>query len=372
MAPSRTYQNAASRWAGIGPYYAMFPVRFADETIQKYSQPGDTVIDPFAGRGTAVFSAATQDRIGIGIDINPVGFVYGQTKIEPARRDAVERRLEQLGRSASDYVEEADKLPEFFQLCFSVPVRQFLLAARSNLNWRKRKIDRTVMALLLVYLHGKKGAALSNQMRQTKAMSPEYSVRWWRARKFDPPEIDPVAFMRTRVRWRYAKGMPPGGGSRMYLGDSATKLRHLRTRIERGSMARARFLFTSPPYHAVTNYRYDQWLRLWLLGGVPNARRTGVPGEGKFEGRKPYRRLLRRVFEEAATILDESATVYVRTDTRKFTYDTTVAVLDDVFNDKVMIEIKRPLDGTSQTHLFGDTNGPKQGTGEVDLILKPR
>ena len=372
MTATRTYQDAASRWAGIGPYYAMFPVQFSDETVRKYSEPGDTVVDPFAGRGTAVFSAATQDRVGVGIDINPVGFVYGKTKINPAQSDAVQRCLEQLGRQAADYSEEAEELPEFFRLCFSAPVRQFLLAARSKLNWRQRKIDRTAMALLLVYLHGNRGAALSNQMRQTKSMSPDYSIRWWRDNGLDPPQIDPVDFMRSRIQWRYAKGTPDVRSSHMYLGDSVEKLRRLRTRIERGSMARARFLFTSPPYHAVTNYRYDQWLRLWLLGGVPNARRTGMPGDGKFEGRKSYQRLLRRVFDAAAAILDESATVYVRTDARKFTHDTTVAVLSDVFKEKTMLAVSRPLGGTSQTHLFGDSNSPREEVGEVDLILLPR
>lgn len=33
------------------------------------------------------------------------------------------------------------------------------------------------MALLSVHLHGKRADSLSNQMRQTKSMSPEYAIR---------------------------------------------------------------------------------------------------------------------------------------------------------------------------------------------------
>ena len=55
------------------------------------------------------------------------------------------------------------------------------------------------MALLMIDLHGKRENALSNQMRQTKAMSPQYSVQWWRERSMKPPELDPVEFMLKKL-----------------------------------------------------------------------------------------------------------------------------------------------------------------------------
>ena len=160
----------------------MFPVEFADEVVQTYSSPGDVVLDPFAGRGTAIFSAATQKRSAIGIEINPVGYVYAEAKLRAASRGDVECRLDELEERSSEFEDEAARLPCFFHGCYSLRVRRFLLAARTDLNWRRNKVDRTVMALLLVYLHGKIGAALSNQMRQTKSMSPPYAIRWWAER----------------------------------------------------------------------------------------------------------------------------------------------------------------------------------------------
>ena len=127
------------------------------------------------------------------------------------------------------------------------------------------------IALLLVYLHGKIGSAMANQMRQTKSMSPQYAERWWDEHDLDPPDVDPAAFMKARLSWRYAKGTPRGLSGRMYLGNSIEKLERLRQAIEDGSRAKANVLFTSPPYRAITNYHYDQWLRLWLLGGPPRS-----------------------------------------------------------------------------------------------------
>lgn len=370
MAMARTYQDAASRWAGVGPYYAMFPVAFADEVVRTYTRPGEVVLDPFAGRGTAVFSAATQDRSAIGIEINPVGFVYAKAKLNPGSQDEVEVRLDELAERAEQFDDEATNLPLFFHRCFSPRVCRFLLASRSDLNWRQNKVDRTLMALLLVYLHGKMGAALSNQLRQTKAMSPQYAVRWWDERKLDPPDIDPIAFVKTRLAWRYAKGIPEVRCGFMYLGDSAEKLGQIRRRVKKRSLKKASLLFTSPPYHGVTNYHYDQWLRLWLLGHPPNALRNGNGRSGKFEAHKEYHRLLERVFSRAARLLEEDATVYVRTDSREFTYRTTVEVLRKVFPDKDLSEIRRPLLGPSQTSLFGKASAPSEENGEIDLILR--
>lgn len=298
--PPRSYNDAASRWAGVGPYYAMFPVSFADNVISQYTNPGDVVLDPFAGRGTAIFSAAVQQRTGIGIEINPVGYVYAKAKLSAAIHSKVVGMFEEIGEKAASYEDEAIALPEFFHWCFSNEVRRFLVAAQKGLNWRKRKIDRTAMALLLVNLHGKRDSALSNQMRQTKSMSPQYAVRWWKERNLGPPELDPVNFMKERLRWRYARGIPATGGGHMYLGNSVDVLKRLQSRMELGHLKPASLLLTSPPYYGITNYHYDQWLRLWLLGGPPNAFRNGEGIKGKFENREYYRHLLKCVFTRAA------------------------------------------------------------------------
>lgn len=370
MARTRTYRDAASRWAGVGPYYAMFPVAFADRVIRTYTAPGGAILDPFAGRGTAVFSAATHERLAVGIEINPVGYVYGRAKLNPAPQEHVERRLEEIGALAEQFRQPAARLPRFFHRCFARDVRRFLLAARANLDWRRNRVDQTVMALLLVYLHGKHGAALSNQMRQAKSMSPQYAIRWWDERDLNPPDINPVSFVKARLSWRYAKGLPEAAGGRMYLGNSLRLLDRLRPQVEDGAAPRAQLLFTSPPYCGVTNYHYDQWLRLWLLGGPPHALRNGNGRRGKFEHANRYRELLKRTFVKAGRLLTPDATVYVRTDSRDFTRRTTIAVLREVFPDKNLRQIRRPLARPSQTQLFGEASGPHEKNGEVDIVLR--
>lgn len=365
----RSYETAARRWAGIGPYYAMFPIAFADEVVRQYTVPGDTVLDPFAGRGTSIFSAAAQGRCGIGIEINPVGWVYARAKLRPAEQDAVAAKFSQLEHNSYRYREEAKALPTFFHSCFSPRVLEFLVTARRELDWRRRVVDWTAMALLLVHLHGKRKDSLSNQMRQAKAMSPDYAIRWWQERGFTPPDIDPAEFMSKKLNWRYAKGRPTVSSSCIYLGDSVELLPKVGNRQRARGLAPAHLLFTSPPYFGLTNYHYDQWLRLWLLGSSPNALRIGGRHRGKFEHRERYRSLLLKVFGKAAKLLNSDGVVYVRTDRRKITYQTTLEVLGQVFPGKRLLKKAQPFRRPTQTRLFGDHSVK---VGEVDLILLPR
>ena len=366
--PARKYNTAEKRWAGIGPYYAMFPAEFADSVIQKYTTPNDVVLDPFAGRGTAVYSAAIRGRNGVGIELNPVGWVYGKAKLSPAKFEDVVIRIEEIAEKAPIYSDEAENLPTFFKYCFSPRVRNFLLSARYQLNWTRRSVDWTAMALLLVYLHGKRGASLSNQMMQTKSMSPQYAINWWKARDLTPPDIDPVEFMRKRIAWRYAKGQPTICTSEIYLGDCTELISQLPISDSVIDVESVSLLFTSPPYYGVTNYHYDQWLRLWLLGDLPIAYSGRGRYRGKFGNREEYRNLLYRAFSQTSELLKGDAVVYVRTDRREFTYQITIKVLEEIFPRKRRSMIGRPSHGNTQTHLFGD-HTPKPG--EIDLILEP-
>lgn len=364
----KTFDTAAKRWEGVGPYYAMFPTRFADAVIEEYTSVGDSVLDPFAGRGTAIFSAATSGRRGLGVEISPVGWIYAKAKLDPAPLEQVEERLWEIAEQGREYAEQARSLPKFFRKCFSPSVRRFLIAARVGLDWRKCTCDRTLMAMLLVYLHGKEGQALSNQMRQTKAMSPHYAVKWWSENEMVPPDIDPVDFMRQRIRWRYAKGVIKANESRVFLGNSIALLPHLERRLREDRAEKAKLLLTSPPYFGVTNYHYDQWIRMWLLGFETHAYVARGPYQGRFTHSGRYRSLLKEVFCRAAKAVADDAVIYVRTSKEPFTKMATLDAMQEAFPFKRLMEQCRPFVTPTQTHLFGDKT-PKMG--EVDLILEP-
>ncbi len=363
-----SFRTAEERWAGLGPYYAMFPLSFTKEVIEGYSKPGEIIFDPFAGRGSSVYAAATTGRAGIGIEISPVGWIYGRVKLSPARESSVIRRLEEISfRKNQPRGQISKKSLKFFNLCFSDSVFNFLKSARTVLAWRTSIIDATLMAFILVYLHGKSESSLSNQLRQGKAMSPDYSVRWWNEKGSTPPEIDPIDFLKQRIRWRYEKGIPNTVQSHMLLGDCTKKVNLLRCWIKDKKADKFSLLFTSPPYNNVADYHYDQWLRIWMLGGPDYPTSTGEYYKGKFESKEQYRILLEKAFEGSVPLLKKDAVIYVRTDARPFTFVTTLKTLLKAFPKKDFELIPAPYKNKTQTSLFGD-HGNKPG--EIDIVLR--
>ena len=77
-------------------YLASFPAALAHAFIARYSRPGDVVLDPFSGRGTAPLQAVAEGRIGVGNDLNPLAQVLTAAKLEPATPAAVRTRLAAL------------------------------------------------------------------------------------------------------------------------------------------------------------------------------------------------------------------------------------------------------------------------------------
>ncbi|ADL12440.1 DNA methyltransferase [Acetohalobium arabaticum] len=358
------YSTPESRWSRFGPYYAMFPLEFAAKVITNHSEKGDWILDPFLGRGTSVYAGSILERKGLGIEINPVGWVFSVVKLNPAPIKDVLRRLKEICSQKEEYNKKILELPEFYDYCFCDEVLKFLLSAKDNLNWKEDLVDATLMGFILVYLHGKIGSNLSNQMQKTKAMGYDYSINWWIENNYsEPPKINPYEFMKKKVNWRYKKGRPQTEESEIELGDSTVIL----PEIVDDNNRKFSLLLTSPPYYGVTDYFIDQWLRLWMLGGSAKPNYSSDKHKGRFSSKENYYNLLDTVFSNASKVMKEKSAIYVRTDTREFTFKTTVNILKKNFPDHQMKIEGKPYNSRTQTEIFGQkSNKP----GEMDIVLK--
>lgn len=350
---------AEGRWCGFGPYYAMFPVEFVRRQIETFVSPGSKILDPFCGRGTVPFVGQVTGHQSIGADVNPVAWLFATVKLDPlCRQESIIDRVDQVLES----IVEDDRVPanEFQSHAWHPGVLAFLNAARRELNWKRTKVDRTLMGLILVHLHAKLGEGLSNQMRQAKSMAPEYSVRWWQARKMAPPKIDIRKFFQKKLHWRYAKGIPcKCADAKVFLGDA-------RKVLKKENEFGADFILTSPPYCGVTNYEYDNWIRLWMLGGpaLPSFRHAS-----RYEDRVKYKQLLNETFGVAKSASIDDVIVYVRTDSREFTRTTTINTLQETWPTHSLYSRCDKAAGPTQTALFGNE---WDKVGEVDLLMLPQ
>lgn len=359
--------TAETRWAKFGPYYAMFPIDFAFKVIEQYSKPNDYIIDPFAGRFSSVYAGGVLGRNSVGIEISPIGWLYGNTKLCPAPKDEIKDRLLDIYNRRNDFTDEAKNMGEFFQLCYCPEVLKFLLSVRENLDWKNNNTDATLVSIILVHLHGKMGEGLSNQMRQTKAMGLNYSINWWKTNGFTkPPEYNPLDFLMKKIDWRYAKNIPNiETDCKAIFGDSTIELEEL-IKISKKNKIKYSLLFTSPPYCSVVDYHVEQWLRLWLLKeGAEKPQTNPDKYKNRFNSKDDYRELLDSVFGACSEIMQKKCTVFVRTDIRDFTHDLTIELLQNHFPKHKLARSESEVLTKNQTEVFGNKSRKK----EVDLIL---
>ncbi len=352
------YASAERRWYGMGRYYAMFPPRFAFDAIEGLTRAGDRVLDPFCGRGNAPFTAAVLGRPCLGVDINPIAWLYTAVKLNPdPKPDRIIGRLKAIGRAARRNDRRSQS--RFETMAWSPDVRAFLKAARRELNWRSSITDRTLMAFVVLHMQDKRNQGLSNALWPTIACSPQYAIRWWAEHGMKrPPDIDPVAILEDKIQRRYAYGTPILSSGKAELGDAARVLQC------RSSFA-AKFLITSPPYKGVTDYWNDHWIRLWLLG---QALRKNWKRTERYENHGRYRNLLERVFSQSKRHLSDGAVVLVRSDRRHQTAVICRDVLQKLWPSLRLFirESNAQFEGVSMYHGRGGSKAQ-----EIDFLLLP-
>lgn len=290
----------------VCPYYTMFPLDFPLRLLRERASKGDSVLDPFCGRGTTNFAARLLGLPSVGVDSSPVAVALTQAKLADAESANVVRCARQLLKSMPSRV--AVPRGEFWKRAFDPVVLKQLCWLRLELMRNCRSDSRKLLrAILLGALHGPRTtntpSHLSNQSPRTFAPKPDYAVRFWRRRRLRPPAVDILEVVRIRAV-RYLTSRPDATSCSVVLGDSRTA----------GIFGRDgfRWVITSPPYYGMRTYIPDQWLRNWFLGGP--ARVAYQPPRREMSHRSPKMFVddLRLVWLNAASHAADDARMVVR------------------------------------------------------------
>jgi DNA modification methylase len=298
----------------ICPYFAMFPETFVREQVEKYSNEGDIVFDPFCGRGTTILEALLLGRRAAGSDINPVAYCVAQAKAQRPKLKSVLDRLDQLeddylSADAGEWDRQRLGLPPFFRRAFFSSTLREIFYLRNSLDWRFHKTERFIMALILGSLHGEMDHSrsyFSNQMPRTICLKPEYSLRYWREHGLYPRKKDVFPMLRDKATQRL-KDLPDYSGGEVKLIDSrkaAGRFRSLRKQVS--------LVITSPPYLNVTRYEEDQWLRLWMLGGPPEPTYGKISKDDRHASAARYWRFLTESWAGIAPLMKKSFIIVIR------------------------------------------------------------
>lgn len=80
--------------------YHRYPAKFIPQIVarlmEKYTDVGELVVDPFGGCGTTLVEAMTMGRKSLGVDINPVAVLITKAKITPIEPSKIEEAFLRL------------------------------------------------------------------------------------------------------------------------------------------------------------------------------------------------------------------------------------------------------------------------------------
>lgn len=248
---------------GICPYFTMFPLEFPLGVLLRHAAKDDTVLDPFAGRGTTLYAGRLRGLHAFGIDSNPVAVAISEAKLvntSPGRVVAAARRI-------LEDIQVPRDVPtgEFWRRAFHEKVLAILCRLREGLMLTCESDTRKALrAVILGALHGPRAkqqqSYFSNQCPRTYAPKPRYAAKFWRQRRLAPPHVDVLEIIQRRAKRFFGDERTRGSGC-VVSGDSQQASSF--DRIDR----KASWILTSPPYYGMRTYIPDQWLRRWFVGG---------------------------------------------------------------------------------------------------------
>lgn len=258
-------------------YRACFKPQLPRFFIERLTEPGDRVYDPFMGRGTTLLEAALLGRIPLGCDINPLSVFLTRPRLNPATVAQVAERLAKI--DLADYDESPEDLLVFYHpetLREIAALRKYLLARRAAQAFDA--VDDWICMVAINRLTGhSKGFFSVYTLPPNQAVSVKSQKKINADRAQSPPRrhVRDIILKKTRSLLRdmdleTGATLASLAGQELFLTRTAADT----PQIASNSVALA---VTSPPFLDVVDYAGDNWLRCWFVGIDPKSVQLTVP-----------------------------------------------------------------------------------------------
>lgn len=254
-------------------YRACFKPQLPAFFVDRLSEPGDVVHDPFLGRGTTLLEAALLGRTPVGSDISPLSAILISARLRPPELARVERRLAELPLDR----EVPGGVPEELLVFYHPETLRELCALRAWLAARATRgeldpVDEWIRMVAVNRLTGHSPGFFSvYTMPPNQAVSVAAQRRINERRGQVPPRRDVRAILARKTRSLLADLTPAQRGTLRAAGARARVLTAPAAATPEIATGSVRLVVTSPPFLDVVQYREDNWLRCWFCGIDPGA-----------------------------------------------------------------------------------------------------
>jgi hypothetical protein len=251
-------QRAASSLHEVS-YRACFMPQLPRFFIERLTQPGELVYDPFMGRGTTLLEAVLLGRRAAGCDINPLSAILLGPRLQAPRLEEVGRRLKNI-----DWKYE-HPLPEELLVFYHPETLRQICALREELRSSPTCVDRWIQMVATNRLTGhSKGFFSVYTMPPNQAVSIESQQRINQRRTQVPEPRDVAALI-----WRKTRSLLSGvsASDRDMLSTLGAESIIMTGSCNETSVLpdeSVSLVVTSPPFLDVVDYETDNWLRCWF------------------------------------------------------------------------------------------------------------
>ena len=245
-------------------YRACFKPQLPAFFINRLTEPGDVVYDPFMGRGTTPVEAALRRRVPYGNDTNPLSKALTEPRINSPTLNEILSRLHEIPWDTFQCIEHEELLTFFHPKTLAwIEGLRTLLLERQEVNM----LDQTDLWIRMVAINRLTGH--SSGFFSVYTLPPNQAVTVDRQkiinerRQQTPPFRDVPAIIAKKSRILLSQGSPSAKNSLLLTNQS-----HETFQIHEESVA---LTVTSPPFLDIVDYETDNWLRCWFLGVDPKS-----------------------------------------------------------------------------------------------------
>ena len=284
-------------------YRACFKPQLPEYFIDRYTEPGDLVADPFLGRGTTPLQAYLMGRRAAGSDINPLCLMLVRPRFNPPPLESVRARLQRVLCSCADDIVSDGLADDLLAFYHPTTLAQLFLLRRWFIDREMAdELDSVDDWLRMVCLNRLSGH--SPGFFSVRTMPPNQAVSAGSQRRIneregqqpEPKDIINIVMRKSKslLRSGYPGSQIPFGGEipppNLHT-TSADKLAYLDDSV-------VDLVVTSPPFLNIVDYRKDNWLRCWFAG--IDADKVQISG---YSSVAEWRSFIREALEELCRVV---------------------------------------------------------------------
>ncbi len=247
-------------------YRACFKPQLPRFFIERLTEPGDVVYDPFMGRGTTPVEAALLGRVPFGCDINPLSAVLTRPRLRPPTLEQVAGRLGEIAFDAPG------ECPEDLLVFYHPETLREIASLRRHLLARREHgpldpLDEWVCLLALNRLTGHSAGFFSvYTLPPNQAVSVRSQRKINERRHQTPPRRRVPDLILKKTRQLLGDVTPAVRRTLAGVADRALLLTEPAAATPQIASGAVTLVVTSPPFLDVVQYAADNWLRCWFLG----------------------------------------------------------------------------------------------------------